>query len=76
MGRLPFCSLLLRLRVLLKTVQCFFSKQVRVSLTYFGKLDDLVGDDFVTNRMAIPAMERRADHLIGYAHNPPGFGIE
>jgi len=41
------------LRLLLKTVQCFFAKPVRVSLTCFGEFDDLVGDDFVSNRIVI-----------------------
>jgi hypothetical protein len=49
----PFCSFVLPLKVLLKRVQRFFAKHVRVSLTCFGKLDDLVGDDFVSNRVVI-----------------------
>jgi hypothetical protein len=55
-----------RLRVLLKTVQRFFAKQVRVSLTCFGKFDDLV----------INISKGGANQLICYPHNAHGLGIE
>jgi len=68
------------LRLLLKTVQCFFAKPVRVSLTCFGEFDDLVGDDFVSNRIVInldsSISKRGANQFIGYLHNAHGLGIE
>jgi hypothetical protein len=56
--------------VLLKTAQCLFAKQVRVSLTCFGKFDDLAGDDPVSNRVVInldsSVSERGANQLVRY----------
>jgi hypothetical protein len=70
----------LSLLVLLKTVQCFFAKQVRASLTCFGKFDDLVRDDFVSNHVVInldsSISKRGANQLIRYPHNANGLGIE
>ena len=66
------------LRLLLKTLQCFFTKQVRVPLACFGELDDLVGDDLVSNRIVInfyPSISKRgANQLIRYSHNAHGLG--
>ena len=68
------------LRLLLKTLQCFFTKQVRVPLACFGELDDLVGDDLVSNRIVInfdPSISKRgANQLIRYSHNAHGLRIE
>jgi hypothetical protein len=62
--------------VLPKSVQCFLAKKVRVSLPCFGKFDDLGGDDLVSNRVSIPTVKRGEDHLVRYADNPHGLGIE
>jgi hypothetical protein len=61
--------------VLLKIVQCFFAKQVRLCLTRVGKFNDLGGDNLVSNRVFTPIVKRGADHLVRYTHNPYGLQL-